>query len=106
MIDRRQCCCRHLVARVPPSSCADEFSWRIDVGSWVLVRESDGEESWCVVTDAPSDPLRRCVSKDSPLGLALLGHIAGDVVGVQGADGSWPITVVAVDPGVRSTAQS
>ena len=69
--------------------CTRELGCPIEVGSWVLDREGDGEW-WCVVADAPSDPLRRCVSKDNPLGEALVSHVAGDVVEALSAEASWP----------------
>jgi transcription elongation GreA/GreB family factor len=59
-------------------------------------------EWWCVVVEAPSDPLRRCVSKDSPLGEVLLGHAAGDVIEALSAEASWPVLIVAVEPELRS----
>jgi hypothetical protein len=81
--------------------CRRELGCPIEVGLWVPVREGDGEW-WCVVPDAPSDLLRRCGSKDSPLGEALLGHVAGDVVEALSAEASWPVLIVAVEPELRS----
>ena len=45
-------------------------------------------------TDA--DPQRRRISENSPLGRALLGHVAGDEVEVRGPWGRWHVTVVTV----------
>lgn len=52
-------------------------------GSEVLIRVGGEEERWIVVAAHESDPLHRRVSETSPLGAALLGHEAGDVVVVH-----------------------
>jgi len=98
VVDREQRSRRYLVAELSPGAWTGEFRWPIEVGSWALVRAGDREESWCVIADAESNPMRRCISKDGALGQALLGHRAGDVVCVQSREGSWQVTVVAVEP--------
>jgi transcription elongation GreA/GreB family factor len=75
---------------------AGERSYRVRVGSWVGIREGDSKETWRVVALEESDPMRGCISEDSPLGRALLGHMVGDVVRVRGPKGSWSVTVLAI----------
>jgi transcription elongation factor GreA len=54
---------------------------RIGIGHRVDVRRADGSErSYVLVSPAESDPRRSRLSSDSPLGRALAGRRAGDVV--------------------------
>jgi transcription elongation factor GreA len=51
-----------------------------------------------LVGAAESDPSRGLISVASPMGLALAGHRAGDVVDVEAPGGSRAVRIVAVDP--------
>jgi len=49
----------------------------------VFLEEDEEEETWQIVTTVRQDPLRGLISKESPVGSALLGKKAGDRVHVQ-----------------------
>ncbi len=66
--------------------------------TWVTVEEPDGKRrSWRLVGPDETDPRRGLVSVQSPLGRALLGRSAGDVVEVERPGGRIEVEVVAVD---------
>jgi transcription elongation GreA/GreB family factor len=71
----------------------------VRLGDVVHVRDGQLEECWRIVEDADADALRRRISPESPLGRALLGHRAGEVVRVLAPDApptGWPVTILAV----------
>jgi transcription elongation GreA/GreB family factor len=74
----------------------------VQLGDVVDVRDGELEEWWRVVPDGQADAIRRWISEKSALGLALLGHHAGEVVtvrppAVHGEGGAaWPVTILAV----------
>ena len=68
----------------------------VTVGSWVTVRDGEHEEAWGVVDSAEADLGKRLISREAPLGRALLGHGPGDVVRVQTPYGTRDVTVLGV----------
>ncbi len=58
---------------------ADEIA----LGSTVVVESSDGEEIYTIVGSSEARPAEGRISNTSPLGLALMGHRAGDDVVVR-----------------------
>jgi transcription elongation GreA/GreB family factor len=76
----------------------------VQLGDVVDVRDGELEEWWRVVPDGQADAMRRWISDKSALGLALLGHRAGEVVtvrppAVNGVRGRpWPVTILAITP--------
>jgi transcription elongation factor GreB len=74
-------------------------------GAWVTVELEDGEvRTWRLVGPDEFDVAMGRLSVDSPLGRALLGRGAGDVVVVQRPAGPSEVTLVAIawaDPGAR-----
>ena len=70
----------------------------VSLGAKVKVRleDGDGEESYEIVGAAEADPLHGRISNESPLGSALLGHSAGDVVEWDAPNGASEVTIVAV----------
>jgi transcription elongation factor GreA len=52
----------------------------VEVGTKVSVKSTDGEETYSIVGPAEADPLEGRISNESPLGRALIGHKAGDIV--------------------------
>ena len=68
------------------------------IGSHVTVVE-DGEEdaeTYHVVGPTEADPRNGKISNESPLGAALMGHKAGDVVRVQAPAGAIRFRIVSV----------
>lgn len=70
----------------------------VALGAEVRVRfDGDEEEQvFSIVGAAEADPLHGRISDESPLGMALLGHRAGDEVDFVSPMGSSTILVVAV----------
>ena len=66
-----------------------------------LYVEEDDEEIQCqIVTTMRQDALKGRVSKESPVGKAVLGHQAGDRVTVQVNDSySYDVVIRAIQPG-------
>jgi len=69
----------------------------IHLGSRVTVVEKGGApEGFLIVGSAEADPSDGCISDESPLGRALLGHRAGDRVVVQAPDGPMEFEILEV----------
>lgn len=67
----------------------------VQVGAKVTVQEGDFEpEEYVIVGAAEANPREGRVSNESPLGKALLGHKAGDVVKVEAPAGSFTVKVI------------
>jgi len=68
------------------------------LGSTVTVRDPDGShDRLALVTAVEADPRVGRISIEAPIGAALLGRRAGDVVTVRAPAGLRDLTVVAVD---------
>ena len=60
--------------------------------------DDDEEETIQLVTTLRQDALRGLISKESPVGRALLGHRAGDRVRIDVREGvSYDVTIVKVE---------
>ena len=70
----------------------------VNVGNKVVVldREFGDEVEYSIVGSAEADPLSGKISNESPLGAALLGRVAGDVVSVDAPDGVIEYEVVSI----------
>jgi transcription elongation GreA/GreB family factor len=71
----------------------------VAVGSSVRVRDGDVVEDWTIVDGSEADARARRISDGCPLAQALLGHVAGEQVRVQGPRRWWVVSIVAVAPG-------
>jgi transcription elongation factor GreA len=71
----------------------------VRLGSKVTITEGrDGPpEDYVVVGSVEADPLHGFISNASPLGRALMGHKAGEVVLVNAPDGEIEFHIVTVD---------
>ena len=68
------------------------------IGRRATLSEDGGESmTYEIVLPGVGEPTNGCVSADSPLGLAILGAQAGDIVDVRAPSGAWSVTVVSVD---------
>ena len=66
----------------------------------VYLEDDDEEEVWQVVTTVRQDVLHGLISKESPVGKAVLGHKVGDRVTVQVNENySYDIVIRAVEKG-------
>ena len=70
---------------------------RVGIGSVVTVRNANGEEmNLEIVGTMAADPASGKISNESPIGSALYGHVAGDVVPVATPAGVIHLTIVAI----------
>jgi len=69
----------------------------VTVGSRVRVKDAYGEDTFLIVDPEDSDPGRRAISKDCPMGRALLGHGPGARVRVLAPVGHLYLTVRSVE---------
>ena len=72
---------------------------QVALGRSVVVRENgyDDEEIYTIVGSTETDPSNGRISNESPIGKALLGRIAGDVVRVEAPAGEIEFKIVRVD---------
>ena len=71
----------------------------IGMGSKVTIVEIGGdeeEEQYEIVGSQESDPRIGCISEDSPIGRALMGHKPDDEITVEAPDGVLRFRIVAV----------
>ena len=67
------------------------------IGSIVTVQDEDGdEEEYKLVSSVESDPFNNKVSVESPIGVAIKGHKAGEKVLVESPNGGYDITILKV----------
>ena len=70
----------------------------IGIGSLIGFREADGpEETWQLVPPLEADAEQSRMSVLTPMGQALLGKAAGDVVEVEAPSGSYLVEVTAIE---------
>jgi hypothetical protein len=69
----------------------------IVIGRHVTLEAADGSQSrYALVIPGDGDPAKGRISAESPLGRAVYGRRAGDLVRVNAPDGAWTATVVSV----------
>ncbi len=85
------------VAKVIDTDSANEDG-RIKLGSVITVIEEgyDDPETYYLVGRTEADPSKGRISHASPLGKALLGHIAGDKVSIAAPAGRMTFTIVKI----------
>jgi len=68
------------------------------VGSKVSIQVLDSQsvEEYEIVGAAEANPIAGHISNESPLGKALLGHKAGDVVTVEAPDNRYQVKIIEV----------
>ncbi len=70
----------------------------ISVGSKVTIKEDGADsEKYTIVGEAEANPREGRISNVSPLGKALIGHKAGEVVTVSAPSGSFEIKIIKVE---------
>jgi len=69
---------------------------KVGIGSKVVIRGDDGQETFTIVGSAEAAPREGRISNESPVGAALMGHKKGDKVIVQAPAGSTTFTVVSI----------
>jgi transcription elongation factor GreA len=69
---------------------------KVGIGSKVVIKGSDGEETFTIVGSAEAAPREGRISNESPVGVALMGHKKGDTVTVQAPSGPIEYTLVRI----------
>ena len=69
---------------------------KVHIGSKVVIKGSDGEETFTIVGSAEAAPREGRISNESPVGIALMGAKKGDKVTVQAPAGPVDFTVVSI----------
>lgn len=68
----------------------------VGMGSQVVVKIKDKEETFTVVGEWEADPIEKKISHESPLGKALLGKSVGDEIEVEAPAGKMIYKVVSI----------
>ena len=71
----------------------------ITIGSNVVIRfvGDDEEETYKIVGTVEADPMNNRISNESPVGKAIIGHKAGDIVDIEVPTGIVQYEIVKVD---------
>jgi len=69
---------------------------KVGIGSKVVIRGTDGQETFTIVGSAEAAPREGRISNESPVGAALMGHKKGDTVIVEAPAGEVTFTVVSI----------
>ena len=70
----------------------------VQLAAKVTIQEDNLEpEIYTVVGPAEANPREGYISNESPLGSALMGHSAGDIVTVKAPDGSFTVRILKVE---------
>ena len=70
----------------------------VGVGSNVVLNyiDDDEEEEYSIVGSMEADPFANKISNESPIGKAILGHKAGEIVNVVTPNGSYDVKIVKI----------
>lgn len=68
----------------------------VKVGSLVRVLDREGEEEYTIVGGEEADAISRRISMESPLAMALLGHVVGEQVKVRAPGGLRAVKILDV----------
>lgn len=91
---------RELEAKINNSDIIHGVSYgdTVSVGSKVVIREveSGEEETYMIVGSMEADPDEGRISNESPIGAALIGHAAGNIVQVHAPAGVFQYELVEI----------
>ena len=70
----------------------------VNVGTKVTVEyiEEEDEDTYEIVGSLEADPFANKISNESPIGIALIGKKVGDVVEVDGPNGSYNVKITKI----------
>ena len=76
----------------------EDRAWdTVEIGAKVVIQENGTDpENYTIVGAAEANPGNGYISNESPLGKALMGHKAGDVITVEAPNGKFTVTLVKV----------
>ena len=68
----------------------------VSIGCEVTIELRGKEVTYTVVGSQEADPRKNCISDESPIGKAVMGHFAGDEVTVEAPAGSFPCKIISI----------
>ncbi len=68
----------------------------VSIGCDVTVEMGGREATYNIVGSQEADPRKNCISDESPVGKALMGHFAGETVTVEAPAGSFPCKIISI----------
>ena len=69
-----------------------------NVGSTIVIEYEPGDdEEYKIVGSLEADPFNNKISNESPIGKAVIGHRAGEVVSVESPNGAYEVTLKSVN---------
>ncbi|MBQ8659683.1 MAG: transcription elongation factor GreA [Bacilli bacterium] len=75
---------------------ADKSSVNVGCVVTILYVEDDEEETYSIVGSLEADPFENKISNESPIGAALIGKKVGDVINVDGPNGSYEVKITKI----------
>ena len=69
---------------------------KVGIGSKVVIKGDEGEETFTIVGSAEASPREGRISNESPVGQALMNKKKGDKVTVQTPGGASAYTLVSI----------
>ena len=69
----------------------------VGVGTKVTVKVNGSKTVFDIVGEWEADPMNKKISHDSPLGMALVGKMAGDKVEVEAPAGTLQYEILAIE---------
>lgn len=74
----------------------DKSSINVGCKVRILYLEDKEEDEYSIVGSLEADPFENKVSNESPIGKAIIGKKVGDVVSVEGPNGSYQIKILEI----------
>lgn len=74
----------------------DKSSVNVGCAVTVLYVEDNEEDTYYIVGSLESDPFENKISNESPIGTALIGKKVGDVVSVDGPNGTYNVKITKI----------
>jgi transcription elongation factor GreA len=81
-------------AKIIEHKSKDKVSVGCDVT--ILYCDDDDEETYSIVGSLEADVFSNKISNESPIGIALMGKKVGDVISVEGPNGSYDVKIIKI----------
>lgn len=71
---------------------------KVNVGTTVTIKyiEDNETDEYKIVGSLEADPLNNKISNESPIGIAIMGRKAGEVIDVESPNGSYKVEIVSI----------
>ena len=74
----------------------DKSSVNVGCVVTILYVDDEEEETYSIVGSLEADPFENKISNESPIGAALIGKKVGDVIDVDGPNGSYKVKITKI----------